>query len=124
MQRSITLAAAAVGAAVLLPSGAGAQQGTAPRFVAEPFLVALSDGAYVHYQLDRRPSSSVVTIDGRRARVRTVSGEGRFAYHALVTSPRMKTGGRYTVEIRVKTRRTRVLRERLVVRRRHAPAEG
>ena len=110
---------AGVALAVLIPTSALGQSGSAPKFTDQPALVALSNGAYLHYRLDRRPRTQRVIIDGRRARIRAVEGEGDFAYHAFVFRPRIRTLGRYSVEIRVATQRARVLKDRLVVRRRH-----
>ena len=86
-------------------------------------LVALSNGAYLHYQLDDGARTQSVTIAGRTAKVRAVDGEGDNAFHALMSGKKVKTGGTYTVVVRVeRAGKTVVFRDRLVVHRRHARA--
>jgi hypothetical protein len=86
-------------------------------------LVALSGGGLLHYEVDGAVQSQTVTIAGRKAqKVIRLADEGAGAYHALMGGKKLKTGGTYTVTVRVKLRngKTATLRERLVVHRRHA----
>ena len=90
--------------------------------VGDAYLVALSGGALLHYELEGTASKPVVTVDGRRAKVRDESKiEGPGVFHALVNSTRTKVGGRYTVTVKVDGKS--VFSKRLVVHRRHKRAE-
>jgi hypothetical protein len=96
-----TLTLTALTAALAAPAAASAADGVT--FAERPFLVETSSGAYVTYQLSRTARSSVVTIDGRRARVKLVDTPKR-EYSAFVVRPTLKQGRRYTVRIRITAR--------------------
>jgi hypothetical protein len=101
MTRSRILTMTALSAALAAPATAMAADGL--RFDERPFLVETSNGAYVDYQLSRTVRTSVVTIDGARAKVKLVD-KGEREYMALVTRPSLEQGRRYTVTIRVTAR--------------------
>jgi hypothetical protein len=101
MTRSRILTMTALSAALAAPATAMAADGL--RFDERPFLVETSNGAYVDYQLSRTARTSVVTIDGARAKVKLVD-KGEREYMALVTRPSLEQGRRYTVTIRVTAR--------------------
>jgi hypothetical protein len=98
--RILTLTALSA-AALAVPAGAVAADGL--KFDAAPFLVETSNGAYVNYELTKTARTSIVTIDGRRARVKLVDAATR-EYMALVTRPSLRQGRRYTVTVKVTAR--------------------
>jgi hypothetical protein len=90
-------------------------------FEGKPVLVQLSGGAYVAYELTRKASGHVVTIDGTRAKVRTTDAP---QYRGIVTRPGLKPGKVVTVRITVARPGKDLVRvDRLTVRR-TAPATG
>ena len=83
------------------------------------FLGKISGGAGVQYELNATPKSQVVTIDGRKAKIRHNTETGPREYAAFVTAPGFKAGRTYTVTIKVTGRdgSTRTQRERLFLHR-------
>lgn len=73
----------------------------APSFEEAPFLGRVSAGAAVRYDLDRTAEKATVTIDGKRAKVRTTDA-GEHLYTAFLTNGGFKKAGRsYKVTIKV-----------------------
>ena len=97
---------------------------TALAFAAAPqasdlFLGKISGGAGVQYELDATPKSQVVTINGKKAKVRRLQETGPREYSALVNGSGFKAGRTYTVTIKVTGQdgSTRTQRERLFLHR-------
>ncbi len=110
-----TAATALSGTAAMAQSGSDA--------VRDADLVALSNGAVLHYEIGAGARTQSVTIAGKAAKVRRVADEGEGAYHALMNAKKVRTGGTYAVVVRVKVDgKTVTYRDRLVVHRRHARA--
>ena len=83
------------------------------------FLGKISGGAGVQYQLDATPKSQVVTINGKKAKVRHLAETGPREYSALVNGAGFKAGRSYTVTIKVTGQdgTSRTQRERLFLHR-------
>jgi hypothetical protein len=83
------------------------------------FLGKISGGAGVQYELSATPKSQVVTINGKKAKVRHNKETGPRDYAAFVNAPGFKAGRSYTVTIKVTGRdgSTRTQRERLYLHR-------
>ena len=83
------------------------------------FLGKISGGAGLQYELDATPKSQVVTINGKKAKIRQLKETGPREYSALVRSAGLKAGRTYTVTIKVtgKDGSTRTERERLFMHR-------
>jgi len=73
----------------------------ADRFSSDPWMVELSNGAYVDYDLSVQPKRQTVTIDGKRAKVRTIEEDGRSFYRAIVVRPSLERGDRAKVTVKV-----------------------
>ncbi len=109
----------ATAATVLSGTAAMAQSGSDA--VKDADLVALSNGAVLHYEIAGGAKTQSVTIAGKTAKIRRVADEGDGAYHGLMTGKKVRTGATVSVVVRVKLDgRTVVYRDRLVVHRRHA----
>ncbi len=89
----------------------------ADRFSADPWMVELSNGAYVDYDLSVQPKRQTVTIDGKRAKVREIEEDGDAFYRAIVARPSLEQGRRYKVTVKVtqKSGKRFTLQQRLVV---------
>ena len=89
----------------------------ADRFSADPWMVELSNGAYVDYDLSVAPKRQTVTIDGQRAKVRAIEEDGETFYRAIVARPSLEQGRRYKVTVKVtqKSGKRFTLQQRLVV---------
>lgn len=84
-----------------LASTTAAFAATAPSFEEAPFLGRVSAGAAVRYDLDRTAAKATVTIDGKRATVRTTD-KAEHLYTAFVMNGGFKKAGRsYKVTIKV-----------------------
>jgi hypothetical protein len=105
MTSSKTLLALTATAALAIPATAGAAQGSTSQFDGSPWLAQLSGGAYVDFDLDRAPDHSTVTIDGKRAKVKTISEDGERFYRAIVSKSGLDAGERYKVTIKVTPKR-------------------
>ena len=116
--RILTLSAAAL--ALAAPTAAVAADGGKTAFEAKPFLVATSNGAYVDYTLTRK-ATSTVTIDGAKAKVRTLDAP---TYRAIVQRPSLDVGKTYTVKITVARPGKDLVRVDRLKLRRSAPVEG
>jgi hypothetical protein len=83
------------------------------------FLGKISGGAGLQYELDAKPKSQFVTINGQKAKVRHLKETGAREYSALVHGSGFKAGRKYTVTIKVTGQdgSSRTLRERLVLHR-------
>jgi hypothetical protein len=90
-------------AALAIPATAGAAAPDGP-FAGTPWLAQVSGGAYVDFDLDRAPDHSTVTIDGKRAKVKTVREDGERFYRAFVTRSGLDAQERYKVTIKVTPR--------------------
>ena len=98
-----TLLALAATAALAVPATAGAA--TSGPFDGEPWLAQLSGGAYVDFDLDKAPDHSTVTIDGKRAQVKTIREDGESFYRAIVRKSGLEAQDRYKVTIKVTPQR-------------------
>lgn len=103
MTTTKTLLTIVATAALAVPATAGAA--TDGRFDGEPWLAQLSGGAYVDFDLDKAPDHSTVTIDGKRARVKTIREDGESFYRALVRKSGLEAQDRYKVTIKVTPKR-------------------
>lgn len=101
MTRSKLLLTLAATAALGAPATAAAD--TSP-FDGKPWLAQLSGGAYVDFDLDRAPDHSTVTIDDKRAKVKTIREDGGSFYRAIVAKRGLEAGERYKVTIKVTPR--------------------
>ena len=99
-----TLLSVVAAAALAVPASAVAA-GADSRFDGTPWLAQTSGGAYVDFDLDRAPDHSTVTIDGTRAKVKTVREDGERFYRAFVTKSGLDAQKRYRVTIKVTPRR-------------------
>jgi hypothetical protein len=104
MTPSKILLAVAATAALAAPATAAAAGDSSP-FDGSPWLAQTSGGAYVDFDVDRAPARSTVTIDGKRAKVRTVREDGESFYRAFVTKPGLEAQERYKVTIKVTPKR-------------------
>lgn len=98
MQTSKTLLALATTAVLAVPGSALADSSP---FDGSPWLAQLSGGAYVDFDLDKTPDHSTVTIDGKRAKVKTISQDGERFYRAIVSKTGLEAQDRYKVTIKV-----------------------
>ncbi len=104
MTRSKLLLTLAATAALGAPATASAAAPEGP-FAGTPWLAELSGGAYVDFDLDKAPDHSTVTIDGTRAKVKTIREDGGAFYRAIVSKPGLETAERYKVTIKVTPRK-------------------
>jgi hypothetical protein len=105
MTASKTLISLVATAALAVPATAAAAVGDTSPFDGSPWLAQVSGGAYVDFDLDRAPDHSTVTIDGKRAKVKTVREDGESFYRAFVSKPGLDAQERYKVTIKVTPRR-------------------
>lgn len=103
MTTAKTLLAVVATAALAVPATAGAA--TDGPFNGEPWLAQLSGGAYVDFDLDKAPDHSTVTIDGKRAQVKTIREDGESFYRAIVRKSGLEAQDRYKVTIKVTPKR-------------------
>ena len=94
--RILTTAAVAALASV----GTALAAESAPKFEEAPFLGRISGGAGVRYDLDRTAARTVVTIDGRTAKVK-VTDKATHEYSAFITEAGLRQGRSYKVTIRI-----------------------
>ena len=99
MTTAKTLLAVAATAALAVPATASAA-GSSP-FDGQPWLAQVSSGAYVDFDLAKAPDHSTVTIDGKRAKVKTVREDGESFYRAFVVKNGLDAHDRYKVTIKV-----------------------
>ena len=103
MTTAKTFLAVAATAALAVPATAAAAGDSSP-FDGQPWLAQVSSGAYVDFDLDRTPDHSTVTIDGKRAKVKTVREDGESFYRAFVVKSGLDAQERYKVTIKVTPR--------------------
>ena len=103
MTRSKLLLTLAATAALGAPASASAAD--ASPFDGQPWLAQLSGGAYVDFDLDKAPDHSTVTVDGKRAKVKTIREDGESFYRAIARKPGLEAGERYKVTIKVTPRK-------------------
>ena len=99
-----TISLLAATAALAVPASAIAAQDGSP-FDGRPWLAPISGGAYVDFDLDKAPDHSTVTIDGKRATVKTIRVDGGRFYRALVNKGGLDAQERYRVTIKVTPKR-------------------
>lgn len=104
VRRRFVVAAFCLSAAAAPASWSRAAEQTAPSFRVRPVLVKSSDGAFVHYQLDRQTTRSDVLINGRRARVFRTGGPREAVFDVFVSDGRLRSGRLYPVSITVVSR--------------------
>ena len=92
-------------AALAVPATAGAATGSDGPFDGQPWLAQLSGGAYVDFDLNKAPDHSTVTIDGKRAKVKTIKEDGESFYRAIVRKTGFEAQERYKVTIKVTPKR-------------------
>jgi hypothetical protein len=103
MTRSKLLLTLAATAALGAPASASAAD--ASPFDGQPWLAQLSGGAYVDFDLDKAPDHSTVTVDGKRAKVKTLDLDGDKFFRAIVSKTGLEAGERYKVTIKVTPRK-------------------
>jgi hypothetical protein len=103
--RKITAVAATLALAV---PAAAAADGKA-KGVGDLFLGRTSNGAALDYELDRTPRKQVVTIAGKRAKVKVIEEDGDRFYRAFVVRNGLEAGRSYRVEIKLRTRSGKVV---------------
>lgn len=94
--RILTTAAVAALASV----GTALAAESAPRFEEAPFLGRISGGAGVRYDLDRTAARTVVTIDGRTAKVK-LTDRATHEYSAFIHKAGLRQGRSYRVTIKL-----------------------
>ena len=105
MTRSKLLLTLAATAALGAPATASAASADASPFDGKPWLAKLSGGAYVDFDLDKTPRHSTVTVDGKRATVKTIGLDGDRFSRAIVDKTGLEAGERYKVTIKVTPRK-------------------
>lgn len=109
-------------AALAVPAASATADTAKLRVTEQPWLVETSNGAYVDYDLNRDAKSQVVTVDGKRAKVKTIKDDGGAFYRAFVIRPSLERGHRYTVTIRAKAGKDELsVRKSLVLNKSTAP---
>ena len=98
-----TLLTAIATAALAVPATAGAAADDP--FDGDPWLAQVCGGAYVDVDLDKAPDHSTVSIDGTRARVKTIREDGESFYRAIVRKSGLDAQERYKVTIKVTPKR-------------------
>ena len=96
-----TLITLATTAAVALPAAGLAHADDGGAFDGKPWLNETSGGAYVDYALNRKAQRQTVTIDGKRATVKTIKQGDASFFRAFVVKNGLEQGERYKVTVKV-----------------------